>query len=974
MATGDLGTLRARVELDDKMSAGLHTAEGSLNKFSDTVKATALGMIGANGLEQAISTVVSVIKSSITNFVDLEESMSRVKGLSGANEIEFQKMQSSVHDLSLSLGIDQNSLAKSLYSAYEATNDTTDALKLLDVAAKASAIGLGDTSSIVNLLDTVLDSFNLTANDSTDVMNKMLSAAKTGETSLAGLGSALSTVGPLAGNAGLSFEETAAALSSMTKKGISSEQAAMSLQAILIELLDSNSKLSKFIGMDGVKSAGDFAKALELMKEKTGGSAAVIQQLIPGARTLKGALELAKGGAETFTTSITDMNKGLDEMNKRLDIAESTHKMAWAKIGSYIGLAKESLGSFTVDALDSLIESVGLFAKTSGGIISDIKNWATGTDELEQLLHKQNKTIEEGFKIIDLAREKYNKLGEGHEEEKQKLESVMTLTGKFIELKQKESTQVVATAKVTDKADKNKEANALAQLNYMAQLEESRKGSQEATTKYYEQESKDAKEAADIVKKLEDEKYSAFHDARVADYNEQLETYQAIMNDEKSTYEQKLKAVVDYQNKKLEMINYEGTYQQNLLDQEYDAELKTLELKGLAHGKALNDLEIKYSEKSAAIETNWSTQVTKELEITAKATIEMKQDMWDKLSANVAKNFTNWSDELKKGSTTAWSGLISDSTQAIGAIGDLFGGMSDQSSKVINDLGNDIIAIFSGNPIQMAVAGLHTVMDLLGIKSQAAAEAEERAAVEANKAAQAFLESQGKENLALKSYEELEAMSYDTLEQMMKKLGVGQNAIDEMITSLKTTGKFQDKTTQEIISSYVDYAAQNPDLLFRQEGERLSQIQTRMGTLTSKTQLSESDITPDTSWEQMKEIINAIYKDDENMRITKLKEYAEKYWQKIPQPELKEIKEMTPSTSGITKGTIKPSTPLNLEEPITGGGFSGINLSPIQSTTSTKRLDVNVKVDVTGETGSAQQVGEILADRLEVVFRSQGVI
>ncbi len=73
-------------------------------------------------------------------------------------------------------------LNESLYQAISGSVDTAKAVDFLDVAVKAAKGGFTETSTAVDGLTTVLNSYGLEADKATDISNQMLITQNLGKT------------------------------------------------------------------------------------------------------------------------------------------------------------------------------------------------------------------------------------------------------------------------------------------------------------------------------------------------------------------------------------------------------------------------------------------------------------------------------------------------------------------------------------------------------------------------------------------------------------------------------------------------------------------------------------------------------------------------------------------------------------------------------------------------------------------------
>jgi TP901 family phage tail tape measure protein len=297
----------------------------------------------------------------------------------------------------------------------------------------------------------------------------------------------------------------------------------------------------------------------------------------------------------------------------------------------------------------------------------------------------------------------------------------------------------------------------------------------------------------------------------------EIETLDAIAADEQKNHEVRMQAAYDASQKRLELIQIQKdaaiqanhdelvsastkygairvTAQQKLeeLDKiyeahngkvskgnqaEYDEKKTNLEKITSETDKTLENVYDSYVITSDKITKEFGTKVEKETVALFKLKYQLEEGTFEKLIQNVKQNFDKWQADIEAGSTSAWQGVVSDSGEAIKAIGGLFGKLPSDLAPVVDSLVNVISSALSGNPIQTATAVIGMIGKAIfgaGEKSEKAADQEKIAADQALNAARAFLKSQGKLDLSLMSASEISEAMTDTATEftdLMKGLG-----------------------------------------------------------------------------------------------------------------------------------------------------------------------------------------------------------
>lgn len=182
--------------------------------------------------------------------------------------------------------------------------------------ASAGQLGVADAASIAA---TTMTQFGLKGADVAHIADDLAAGANKALGSVQDLGMGLKYVGPIAGQLGISLDQTVGTLSELAQNGIIAEQAGTSLRGMIMALT-SPSKIAqkemdllgisvfdargKFVGFDGV--AGELQQSLGKLTEKERSNAL---GRIFGNEQITAARVLYKGGAE-------DVRKWTDAVNK----------------------------------------------------------------------------------------------------------------------------------------------------------------------------------------------------------------------------------------------------------------------------------------------------------------------------------------------------------------------------------------------------------------------------------------------------------------------------------------------------------------------------------------------------------------------------------------------------------------------------------------------------------------------------------
>ena len=366
--------------------------------------------------------VAGIGAAAIKAGADFEAQMSRVKAISGATGAEFEKLK----DQAIQLGADTSFSAseaaegmENLAAAGFETSEIMDAMPgLLDLAA-ASGESLANSSDIAA---STLRGFGLAASEAGHVADVLAENANRTNSSVADTGEAMKYIAPLARAAGISLEETAAAIGIMANAGIQGSQAGTTLRGALsrlskptkdmkeamdelkISFYDSEGRmlsLSDQVGMlrTAMEGMTDEQKNNYLVtlygQEALSGMLALINEGEGSLRSLASAYEQCDGSAKAAADTMMDNVKGaVEELSgsaESLGIKIYEHiadplKNAAQEATESINAISDALGSGGIEAA---VEKAGEeFAKLTVGIAEQAPKLAdAGADAVSAFLN-----------------------------------------------------------------------------------------------------------------------------------------------------------------------------------------------------------------------------------------------------------------------------------------------------------------------------------------------------------------------------------------------------------------------------------------------------------------------------------------------------------------------------------------------------------------------------------------------------------
>lgn len=236
-------TLSAKITGDSSgYQKAINEADKSTEQFQKNT--SSLGSKLAGGLKTGLSVSAKAIAAvsgalgtasvaAIKVGSDFEAQMSRVQAISGATGKELEELRNQAIQLGADTSFSASEAAQgmeNLAAAGFTTSEIMDAMPgLLDLAAAAGE----DLAASSDIAASTLRGFGLAASDAGHVADVLAENANRTNSSVAETGEAMKYIAPLARAAGISMEETAAAIGIMANAGIQGSQAGTTLRGAL---------------------------------------------------------------------------------------------------------------------------------------------------------------------------------------------------------------------------------------------------------------------------------------------------------------------------------------------------------------------------------------------------------------------------------------------------------------------------------------------------------------------------------------------------------------------------------------------------------------------------------------------------------------------------------------------------------------------------------------------------------------------
>lgn len=218
-----------------------------------------IGSLASKGLKVATVAITGtaaalggVSAAAIKVGSGFESQMSRVKAISGATGEEFEQLKAQAMQLGADTSFSASQAAEGMENLAAAGFTTSEIMNAMPGLLNLAAASGEDLASSSDIAASTLRGFGLAASDAAHVADVLAANANRTNSSVADTGEAMKYVAPLARAAGLSLEETAAAIGIMANAGIQGSQAGTSLRGALSRLSKPTKDMSEAMDELGI--------------------------------------------------------------------------------------------------------------------------------------------------------------------------------------------------------------------------------------------------------------------------------------------------------------------------------------------------------------------------------------------------------------------------------------------------------------------------------------------------------------------------------------------------------------------------------------------------------------------------------------------------------------------------------------------------------------------------------------------------
>lgn len=327
---------------------------------------TGLAQFGLlQGAAVAVGAAIAAIGAySVDSAVKFDMQMQKIAALTTTSGDQMAWYKQQILDLAPSLDQSPTALAQGLYFVISAGYQASDAINILKLSAQAAAATMTPMKDVSDLLTTSMNAFRVQGLSAGRAMDDIIKIVVNGKVTMSSLATSFGFVAVTAANAGLTFDETSAAVSALSQ--VAGEHGArrvmMDLDNALRNLGPKMEDVSKkAMTMKGLKAPWDaaafaamnFGDKIKYIAEETGG--------IGYLDKTQAAAYMATGNFTNLAQATAHANKNFMELVGGAAAFLPMAMLLGDKLGSYNDILKQmgGNGEATATAFDKMRESTG---------------------------------------------------------------------------------------------------------------------------------------------------------------------------------------------------------------------------------------------------------------------------------------------------------------------------------------------------------------------------------------------------------------------------------------------------------------------------------------------------------------------------------------------------------------------------------------------------------------------------------------
>lgn len=319
--------------------------------------------IVASGVKEKVEDIAKTLYECSESAEKFESASAKVSTIADTSKKSMGTLNKEMLDLSTKTGTAVTDIAESTYQAISASVDTSKAVETVGEATKLAKGGFTDSTTAIDGLTTVLNSYGKRVKNASEVSDVFLTVQNLGKTSVNELASSIGKVATNAANYGVSLQDLGTAYIQLTKRGIETSESTTYIKSLMKELSKQGSKTAATLQTETGKSFTELmaegkslGDVIQILSDSVGGDATAFSNLFSRQEAATAATVLLKTGTEDYNNTlkkVTNSTGAADEAYKKMTDTSETAKQ---KMLNGIENLKIAIGTQLNESLDGMYQ------------------------------------------------------------------------------------------------------------------------------------------------------------------------------------------------------------------------------------------------------------------------------------------------------------------------------------------------------------------------------------------------------------------------------------------------------------------------------------------------------------------------------------------------------------------------------------------------------------------------------------------
>jgi len=329
---------------------------GLMGRFS-TLQAVAVGVMGA--IATAVAGVTAALGKAVSNAKQFEDGFSQVSTLVDTSSENMEGMARGLIDIYQQLPVSIDKLNGALYQTVSAGVDASDALEVVEIAARGAIGGATDVQTAVDGMTSAINGFQLEADDAQSVADKFFVAVREGKTTFGELASNIGTVASQAEAMNVTLDEALSGIAAITQTGISTSEAVTQVTSVLAAFQKFPERFREIgINPEELLKEEGFRTTLNRIVEAAERADQNLIELFGRKRATRGIQILTGPQSDQFVNTLNAMEDSAGEANTAFEKMQNTASNLSTTLFNRVNGAFTEFGRTILPTVNDALRSV----------------------------------------------------------------------------------------------------------------------------------------------------------------------------------------------------------------------------------------------------------------------------------------------------------------------------------------------------------------------------------------------------------------------------------------------------------------------------------------------------------------------------------------------------------------------------------------------------------------------------------------